>query len=177
MNKLYNFSKENKIFKNIHHQNIHPEGEEHKYKIFLDDTELTKDFVIWYKKSYNHCHLSYIGFKEEFRGKGILKNYIHPHCIEYMRKNGVEKVTLRPLVKAFIVWVSLGFEIIKKSEELSVKQLIKEYLLENDIISTEDFGNMSLQEIVKKYKEVLKNENFPPKLEKVYYTNFQKALK
>ena len=90
MNKLYNFSKNNKTFKSIHNQNTHPEGEEHKYKIFLNDIELTKDFVIWYKKSYNHFHLSYIGFKEEFRNKGILKNYIHPHCVECMRKKGIQ---------------------------------------------------------------------------------------
>jgi len=94
-----------------------------------------------------------------------------------MKKKGIKKITLKPLATAFVVWSLLGFEIEKELEEMHIKQIIKEFLLENDIITTEDFGKMQLKEIVEKYKNILKNKYFPPKLEKTYYTNFKKVLK
>jgi hypothetical protein len=175
---LYNFSKNNKNFKsNFYFDKFHPDGEEYKYKIYLNSEEITKNLITWYKIESNHFHLGYIGFKENFQHKGILKNYIHPHCIDFMKKQNIEIITLKPLVNAFVVWVLLGFEPMRETEEREMKSLIKEFLLENDIISKEDFDKMQLKEIVEKYKEVLKSNNFPPKLEKMYYTNFRKVIK
>ena len=179
MEKMYCFIKNNKIFTNEYKTNhLHPDGKLYLYRIFLDDKEITKanHMIRWLKKSNNHFHLDYIGFKREFRNKGLLKSYIHPHCTEHLKNKGVEKITLKPLSTAFIVWISLGFEIENEIEELQIKQIIKEFLLEKGI-KTEDFGKMCLKDIIIAYKKNLKNEDFPPKLEKVYYTNLKKVIK
>jgi len=175
MKNLYCFTKENKKFTNYFTITSHPDGELYKYKIFLNDKEITKDMIQWFKRSSNHFHLGYIGFKSEFQNKGILKNFIHPHCIEFMRKKGIKVITLKPLAIAVVVWILLGFEIENELEELHIKQLIKEFLLENDI-KTEDFDKMQLKEIVNRYKNILKSKKFPPKLERIYYTNFKKVI-
>jgi hypothetical protein len=177
MKNLYNFSKNNMTFHSTYNYNpLHPDGEEYKYKVFINNEKLTNDIIAWYKKSNNHFHLGYIGFIDKYQNKGILKNYIHPHCIDFMKHNKIEIITLKPLATAFMVWVLLGFEIENEIEELHIKQMIKEFLLENGIVS-DDFGKMRLKEIVEKYKQNLKSKYFPPKLEKVYYTNFRKVLK
>jgi len=178
MNKLYCFEKDGQKFKNEHKCDFfHPDGELHFYKIFLNEKEITKTVLEWYKKAPNHFHLGYIGFKEEFQNKGLLKNFIHPHCVEFMKTKGIEKITLKPLATAFIVWIGLGFEIIKSSEEKAIKEIIADFLINKGIIPKEDFNKISLNKIVEKYKEILKSEEFPPKLEKAFYTYFEKVLK
>ena len=180
MNNLYNFSKDNKVFKNRYNYNpYHPDGEEYKYLIFLDDIPLTKDYIFWYKKSEFHFYLGYIGFVEKYQNKGILKNYIHPHCIEYFKNKGVTKITLKPLVSALLVWISLEFEFIKDYEKIRTKLTIINYLKTKNIIKNDDilrYDTMELIDIVKLHKKNF-DEDFPIFIEKnLYYTNLKKDI-
>lgn len=180
MDKMYIFQKNGYVFTNKYKKNInHPDGIEHKYEIFLNDICLTNDKIIWYEINSSHFHLGYIGFKEKFQHKDFLKEYIHPHCVKYLMNKHVRKITLKPLVTSFIVWISLGFNLVNKIEELEIKRLILEFLIDKNIFNKnnkQNFNSLSLQEIINKYKKYLLTDDFPPNLEKIYYTYYVKEI-
>ncbi len=176
MHSMYIFRKGSYSFNNKYSSKNHPDGIEHDYEVYINGEILTDDKIIWYEKNSQHFHLGYIGFKDQFRHKGILKNYIHPHCISYLSKKNVKKITLKPLMTYFVLWVSLGFKLINTTEELEVKRLIKEYLIGKGVHIKEDFSSLSVQEIVRRYKNKLLSKDFPPYLEKLYYTNLIKEI-
>ncbi len=176
MEKMYIFEKDSYSFYNKYSRKNHPDGIEHDYIVYINKEILTNDKIVWYEKNPQHFHLAYIGFQDKFRHKGILKNYIHPHCVSYLREKNVKKITLKPLVTYFVLWVSLGFKLINIIEELEVKRLIKEYLIGKGVQIKEDFSSLSVQEIVRRYKNKLLSKDFPPYLEKLYYTNLIKEI-
>jgi hypothetical protein len=178
---LYQFRKNEMEFEvSFFDTYFHPDGKCYEYKITLNNEPLTKDKIFWYQQGNNHFHLGYIGFVDKYQKKGILKNYIHPHCIKYLSQKGIKSISLKPLVKALSLWIYLGFEFCKEFEEIRAKVTFLNYLKSKKIISDEEiekFDKLSLKEIIIEFKNIFKNSDFPQFVEKkLYYTTLKKEL-
>ena len=180
MQDFYNFKIEKYVFSSNVECLSHPDGECYLYDVFINGEKLTNSKIEWYKKSQTHMYLGYIGFIEVFRNKGILKNYIHPYCINYLKKLGIKKITLRPLSKALNIWIILGFVFEKKFEEGRVKFTILNYLKSKGIISYEEitkYDKFLIKDLVILFKETLKNKDYPEFVDKnSYYTILKKEF-
>jgi len=150
------------------------------YKGDLKITDKNKEVCIILDNSNSTLMLDYIGFKKEFRNKGILKQ-LHNNCYKVLQTVGIKYIKLKPLTNVLTLWIYLGFDFVKPLEEIRAKLTLINYLKKNNVISIEQvsiYDKMSLQEIVKKHKELFKQKDFPAIVEKeLYYSYLQKAIK